>query len=86
MDREIKALAPKMEKRLIYLGFEEKNLNIEGVPEHRVEKRYFVHKSGIQVRVNIKKRTLTILDAGGYKIDTKASFLSSYLKMLTTQV
>ena len=31
-DREIK-VEPKLGKRLMYLGFEEKNMNIEGVPD-----------------------------------------------------
>ena len=81
MDREIKAGA-KLEKRLIYLGFEEKNVTIEGVPVYKLEKRYFVHKSGLQVRVNQKEKTLTILDSHGRPLETKPVFLSSYLNKL----
>ena len=80
-DREIK-VEPKLGKRLMYLGFEEKNLNIEGVPNWQLN-RYFVHPSGIQVRVNKGQKTLTILNAHGFPIKTEESFLSSYLKELT---
>ena len=80
-DREIK-VDPKLSKRLMYLGFEEKNLNIEGVPDWKLN-RYFVHPSGIQVRVNRGQKTLTILNAHGFPIKTEESFLSSYLKELT---
>ena len=80
-DREIK-VDPKLSKRLMYLGFEEKNLNIEGVPDWKLN-RYFVHPSGIQVRVNKGQKTLTILNAHGFPIKTEESFLSSYLKELT---
>ena len=37
VDREIK-LEPKMEKTLLYLGFEEKNLNIKGVSNNNIKK------------------------------------------------
>lgn len=80
-DREIK-VEPKLGKRLMYLGFEEKNLNIEGVPNWRLN-RYFVHPSGIQVRVNVGQKTLTILNAHGFPIKSEGTFLSSYLKELT---
>ena len=80
-DREIK-VEPKLGKRLMYLGFEEKNLNIEGVPDWKLN-RYFVHPSGIQVRVNRGQKTLTILNAQGFSIKTEGTFLSSYLKGLT---
>ena len=80
-DREIK-VEPKLGKRLMYLGFEEKNLNIEGVPNWRLN-RYFVHPSGIQVRVNVGQKTLTILNAQGFPIKSEGTFLSSYLKELT---
>ena len=80
-DREIK-VEPKLGKRLMYLGFEEKNLNIEGVPSWQLN-RYFVHPSGIQVRVNRVQKTLTILNAQGFPIKTEGTFLSSYLKGLT---
>ena len=80
-DREIK-VEPKLGKRLMYLGFEEKNMNIEGVPSWQLN-RYFVHPSGIQVRVNRGQKTLTILNAQGFPIKTEESFLSSYLKGLT---
>ena len=80
-DREIK-VEPKLGKRLMYLGFEEKNMNIEGVPNWQLN-RYFVHPSGIQVRVNVKQKTLTILNAQGFPIKSEETFLSSYLKELT---
>ena len=80
-DREIK-VDPKLSKRLMYLGFEEKNLNIEGVPDWKLN-RYFVHPSGIQVRVNREQKTLTILNAQGFPIKSEEVFLSSYLKELT---
>ena len=80
-DKEIK-VEPKLGKRLMYLGFEEKNLNIEGVPNWRLN-RYFVHPSGIQVRVNVGQKTLTILNAHGFPIKSEETFLSSYLKELT---
>ena len=80
-DREIK-VEPKLGKRLMYLGFEEKNINIEGVPDWRLN-RYFVHPSGIQVRVNRGQKTLTILNAQGFPIKSGETFLSSYLKGLT---
>lgn len=80
-DREIK-VEPKLGKRLMYLGFEEKNLNIEGVPNWQLN-RYFVHPSGIQVRVNVRQKTLTILNAHGFPIKSEGTFLSSYLKELT---
>ena len=80
-DREIK-VEPKLGKRLMYLGFEEKNMNIEGVPDWRLN-RYFVHPSGIQVRVNRGQKTLTILNAQGFPIKSGETFLSSYLKGLT---
>ena len=80
-DREIK-VEPKLGKRLMYLGFEEKNLNIEGVPDWQLN-RYFVHPSGIQVRVNVRQKTLTILNAHGFPIKSEGTFLSSYLKELT---
>ena len=79
-DREIK-VDPKLSKRLMYLGFEEKNLNIEGVPNWRLN-RYFVHPSGIQIRVNTEQKTLTILNAQGYSIKTERTFLNSHLKEL----
>ena len=79
-DREIK-VEPKLCKRLMYLGFEEKNLNIEGVPDWKLN-RYFVHPSGIQVRVNREQKTLTILNAQGFSIKTEETFLNSYLKEL----
>lgn len=79
-DKEIK-VEPKLGKRLMYLGFEEKNLNIEGVPSWQLN-RYFVHPSGIQVRVNRGQKTLTILNAQGFSIKTEGTFLSSYLKEL----
>ena len=79
-DREIK-VDPKLSKRLMYLGFEEKNLNIEGVPDWKLN-RYFVHPSGIQVRVNREQKTLTILNAQGYSIKTEGTFLNSHLKEL----
>ena len=80
-DKEIK-VEPKLGKRLMYLGFEEKNLNIEGVPSWQLN-RYFVHPSGIQVRVNVGQKTLTILNAHGFPIKSEGTFLSSYLKGLT---
>ena len=80
-DREIK-VESKLGKRLMYLGFEEKNMNIEGVPDWKLN-RYFVHPSGIQVRVNRGQKTLTILNAQGFPIKTEGTFLSSYLKGLT---
>ena len=40
-DREIK-VDPKLSKRLMYLGFEEKNLNIEGVPNWRLTGTLFI--------------------------------------------
>ena len=80
-DKEIK-VEPKLGKRLMYLGFEEKNMNIEGVPDWRLN-RYFVHPSGIQVRVNKGQKTLTILNAQGFPIKSGETFLSSYLKGLT---
>ena len=80
-DREIK-VEPKLGKRLMYLGFEEKNMNIEGVPDWKLN-RYFVHPSGIQVRVNRGQKTLTILNAQGFPIKSGETFLSSYLKGLT---
>ena len=80
-DREIK-VEPKLGKRLMYLGFEEKNLNIEGVPNWQLN-RYFVHPSGIQVRVDTGHKTLTILNAQGFPIKSERTFLSSYLKELT---
>lgn len=80
-DKEIK-VEPKLGKRLMYLGFEEKNLNIEGVPDWKLN-RYFVHPSGIQVRVNRGQKTLTILNAHGFPIKSEGTFLSSYLKELT---
>ena len=80
-DKEIK-VEPKLGKRLMYLGFEEKNMNIEGVPDWRLN-RYFVHPSGIQVRVNRGQKTLTILNAQGFPIKSGETFLSSYLKGLT---
>ena len=80
-DKEIK-VEPKLSKRLMYLGFEEKNMNIEGVPDWRLN-RYFVHPSGIQVRVNRGQKTLTILNAQGFPIKSGETFLSSYLKGLT---
>ena len=80
-DKEIK-VEPKLGKRLMYLGFEEKNLNIEGVPNWKLN-RYFVHPSGIQVRVNVGQKTLTILNAHGFPIKSEETFLSSYLKELT---
>ena len=80
-DKEIK-VEPKLSKRLMYLGFEEKNINIEGVPDWRLN-RYFVHPSGIQVRVNRGQKTLTILNAQGFPIKSGETFLSSYLKGLT---
>ena len=79
-DKEIK-VEPKLGKRLMYLGFEEKNLNIEGVPSWQLN-RYFVHPSGIQVRVNRGQKTLTILNAQGFSIKTEGTFLNSYLKKL----
>ena len=79
-DREIK-VEPKLGKRLMYLGFEEKNLNIEGVPDWKLN-RYFVHPSGIQIRVNTEQKTLTILNAQGYSIKTERTFLNSHLKEL----
>ena len=80
-DREIK-VEPKLGKRLMYLGFEEKNLNIEGVPNWQLN-RYFVHPSGIQVRVNVRQKTLTILNAHGFHIKIGETFLYYYLKELT---
>lgn len=80
-DKEIK-VEPKLGKRLMYLGFEEKNMNIEGVPDWKLN-RYFVHPSGIQVRVNRGQKTLTILNAQGFPIKSGETFLSSYLKGLT---
>lgn len=80
-DKEIK-VEPKLGKRLMYLGFEEKNLNIEEVPSWQLN-RYFVHPSGIQVRVNRGQKTLTILNAQGFPIKSGGTFLSSYLKELT---
>lgn len=80
-DKEIK-VEPKLGKRLMYLGFEEKNLNIEEVPSWQLN-RYFVHPSGIQVRVNRGQKTLTILNAHGFPIKSGETFLSSYLKELT---
>ena len=78
IDKEIK-VEPKLGKRLMYLGFEEKNLNIEGVPNWQLN-RYFVHPSGIQVRVNVGQKTLTILNAQGFPLKSGGTFLSSYLE------
>jgi len=83
LDREIK-VGIKMERRLIYLGFEEQNLNVHGLLPHKIERRYFVHKCGLQVRVNNKERTLTLLSSNGTVMETRPMFLSSYLKALTT--
>ena len=80
-DKEIK-IEPKMEKALLYLGFEEKSLNIKGMSNNNIEKRYFVHSSGIQIRVNRTSKTLSIIDNRGYLIATKPVFLSSYIKNL----
>lgn len=80
-DKEIK-LEPKMEKTLLYLGFEEKNLNIKGVSNSNMEKRYFVHPFGVQIRVNKTSKTLSIINNKGYLLVTKPTFLSSYVKNL----
>ena len=81
MDREIK-ISPKMEKRLLYLGFEEKDLNIQDLPEYKIEKRYFVHPSKLQIRIDVKDRTLTILNKYGEWIDTRSMFLTSEIEEL----
>ena len=81
VDREIE-LEPKMEKTLLYLGFEEKNLNIKGVSNNNIKKRYFVHPSGVQIRINKDPRTLSIINNKGYLLVTKPMFLSSYIKNL----
>lgn len=80
-DKEIK-LEPKMEKTLLYLGFEEKNLNIKGISNNNIKKRYFVHPSGVQIRVNGTFKTLSIINNKGYLLVTKPVFLSSYIKNL----
>jgi len=79
IEREIK-IGPKLEKRLIYLGFEEQNTNIDEVPVYQLDKRYFVHSNGSQVRVNVKEKTLTILSPQGNLLETQPMFLSSYIK------
>lgn len=81
MDREIK-VGPKMEKRLAYLGFEEKNTNVENIPEYRITVRYFIHPSKLQLRVNTRYKELTFLDKYGYPIISKEMFLTSEVKKL----
>lgn len=80
LDREIK-VSPKMEKRLIYLGFEEKGVDINKVPKYKIDKRYFVHPTGLQVRVNTQNKNLTILSKHGKSIITKSIFLTSEIKL-----
>lgn len=81
IDREIK-VGPKMVKRLFYLGFREANLNIDNIPEYQIKQRYFTHPSKLQVRIDVKDRTITVLDAWGNPIKSKKMFLTSEMKEL----
>ena len=79
MEKDIKVNA-KVEKRLAYLGFEEKNLSLKNIPVYKIERRYFIHSNGTGIRVNVKEKTLTMLNQYGVGIETSDSLPSSYIK------
>lgn len=82
MTEENIKVSPKLEKKLAYLGFEEKSFNID---KYSVYKRYFVHPSGLQLRVNMRKKDITVLSKKGYHVCNDTFMPTSYIKGLIAE-